>query len=108
MGPGVMMNEKIVVNVVRWKEEGPELFVHTGRTFEVEHEDLGLVDKRSEEVKIASKYPLVISEKNFVTSDGRSIRNIAIEHKLIGLISDYYIYNEAKENVTKEKRVKQD
>lgn len=86
--------EKIVVNIVRWREDPAEIFVHTGRTFDIEMEDLGLVNERSEEVRIDSKYPLVITEKNFVTSDGRSILNIAIEHKLIGLISDYYIYNE--------------
>jgi hypothetical protein len=96
------MSDKILVNVVKWKEEGAELFVHTGRTFEVDPEDLGLVDKRSDEVRIASKYPLVITESNFVTSDGRSIRNIAIEHKLIGLISDYYIFNESHEKRAKD------
>lgn len=86
---------KVVINIVKWNEKGSEVFQHTGRTFELDTEDLGLDSEREAEVGIDSKYPLQISEKTFVAPDGKTIRNIAINHKLIGLISDYYIYNEA-------------
>lgn len=85
---------KIIVNIVRWREDGAKVFVHTGKTFQVDKEDLGLVKEHKEEVRIESEYPLVITERNYLTVDGRSIRNISIQHELIGLISDYYLYNE--------------
>lgn len=90
---------KVVVNVVKWKEKGSEVFRHTGETFEVDTEELGLDSEREAEVGIDSKYPLVIAERTFVTSEGRVIRNISINHKLIGLLSDYYIYNEIKDDI---------
>ena len=86
---------KIIVNIVKWREDGPKIFMHTGKTFQLDREDLGLVKEHKEEVKIESEYPLIISERSFLTSDGKSIRNISIEHELIGLISDYYLYNES-------------
>lgn len=82
------------MNVVKWKEEEGEYFLHTGRTFEIDSEDLGLVNQHSSTVSIDSKYPLEVSEKKMVHADGRTILNIAITHKLIGLLSDYYIYND--------------
>jgi len=85
---------KIIVNIVRWREDGAKIFMHTGKTFQVDRDELGLVKEHKEEVRIESEYPLVVTERNYLTSDGRSIRNISIEHELIGLISDYYLYNE--------------
>ena len=85
---------KILVNVVKWREDGAKVFVHTGKTFQMDPEDLGLVDEHSEEVRIDSNYPLIVSERNFLTSDGKSIKNISMRHDVIGLISDFYIYNE--------------
>jgi hypothetical protein len=85
---------KIIINIVKWKEDGVKVFQHTGKTFQVDKEDLGLVKEHTETVKIESEYPLEITERNFTTSDGKSIRNLSIRHELMGLISDYYLYNE--------------
>jgi hypothetical protein len=86
--------EKITVNIVRWREDGTKVFMHTGKTFQVEKDELGLVKEHMEEVRIESEFPLIVTERNYLTADGKSIRNISLTHELIGLISDYYIYNE--------------
>jgi len=60
----------------------------------LEKEDLGLVKEHRDEVKIDSEFPIVITERTYTTADGKSIRNLSIEHELIGLISDYYLFND--------------
>jgi hypothetical protein len=92
---------KIIVNIVKWREDGPKVFQHTGKTFQVDKEDLGLIKEHMETVKIESEYPLEIIERNFTTNDGKSIRNIAMRHELLGLISDYYLYNDLAAKETK-------
>jgi hypothetical protein len=85
---------KIIVNVVEWSEEGDRpKFRHTGETFEISRSELGLDRERSEEIAIDSDFPLVVRYKKWITADGKEILNISMSHKLIGLISDYYLYN---------------
>ena len=85
---------KIIVNIVKWREDGPKVFQHSGRTFQVDKEELGLVKEHTETVRIESEFPLEVTERTFTTADGKTIRNLALKHELLGLISDYYIYND--------------
>jgi len=92
---------KIIVNIVRWREDGAKAFQHTGKTFQVDKEDLGLVKEHTETVKIESEFPLEITERSYTTPEGKTIRNISMRHELLGLISDYYLYNDLGAKETK-------
>ena len=88
---------KLIVNVVEWTESGDKpKFRHTGETIEVTRSDLGVVEEHTTDVGIGSEYPLIIRHKKYITSDGKEIQNISMSHKLIGLISDYYLYNSSR------------